>query len=58
MAVNPIVAEIEADLREGVAAKLGTIGKLAAGYDNSSQRLLGFLLSLSYEEMRIVTCDP
>ena len=52
------MAEIEADLREGVAAKLGTIGKLAAGYDNSSQRLLGFLLSLSYEEMRIVTCDP
>jgi hypothetical protein len=31
---------------------------MAAGYDNTSERLLGFLLSLSYEEMRIVTCDP
>jgi len=58
MAVNPIVAEIEADLREGATAGLGAIGKIAAGYNNSSLRLLGFLLSLSYEEMRIVTCDP
>src|SRR5215469_5068004 len=58
MAVNPIVAEIEADLLERAAAQSGTIGRIAAGYDNSSERLLGFLLSLSYEEMRIVTCDP
>jgi hypothetical protein len=58
MAANPIVAEIEADLRERAAAQLGIIGRIAAGYDNSSERLLGFLLSLSYEEMRIVTCDP
>ena len=58
MAVNPIVAEIEADLRQTAAARLGMIGTIAAGYDNTSERLLGFLLSLSYEEMRIVTCDP
>jgi hypothetical protein len=58
MAINPIVAQIEADLRETAAARLGTIGRIAAGYDNTSERLLGFLLSLSYEEMRIVTCDP
>jgi hypothetical protein len=47
MAVNPIVAEIEADLRQTAAARLGMIGTIAAGYDNTSERLLGFLLSLS-----------
>ena len=59
MAINPVMAEIEADLQNSAAANLGTIGKIAASYaPNSSQRLLGFLLSLSYDEMRIVTCDP
>jgi hypothetical protein len=30
---------------------------VAAKYDIKSPRLLGFLLPLSYDEMRIVTCD-
>jgi hypothetical protein len=58
MTINPVEAAIDADLLEHPAGEVGTIAAIAEKYDISSQRLLGFLLTLSYDEMRIVTCDP
>lgn len=58
MSANPVEAAIEADLLVLPAAEVGAIAAMAARYDINSPRLLGFLLTLSYDEMRIVTCDP
>jgi hypothetical protein len=58
MTINPVEAAIDADVLEFPRFGLGTIGAMAAKYDLTSPRLLGFLLTLSYDEMRIVTCDP
>jgi hypothetical protein len=58
MTTNPVEAAIDADILKFPGVGLGTIGAMAAKYDLSSPRLLGFLLTLSYDEMRIVTCDP
>ncbi len=54
---NPIEAAIKSDAQKSAAAVAGAVAKLALKYTLDSGRLLGFLLSLTYEEMRIVTCD-
>jgi hypothetical protein len=57
---NPVERSIEQDR---VRRSTGPIAKIARRYDASSEgepgrRLLGFLLSLDYDELSIVTCDP
>lgn len=57
---NPIDRELDRSLAEknGVAPE-GPIASVARRYRaDDSDRLLGFLLSLDYNELRIVTCDP
>ena len=54
---NPIEAAIEADTQKSGAGAAGAVGKMASKYTLDSSQLLGFLLSLTYDEMRIVTCD-
>lgn len=36
----------------------GPIAELSTNYNDSSNRLLGFALSMSYEEVQFTTCDP
>jgi hypothetical protein len=58
MNVNPIQSAINADLIAIAPEGAGLVTTMAAKYVPQSERLLGFLLTLSYDEMRIVTCDP
>lgn len=53
---NPIDMDIAASA-ENLAPK-GAGASIARKYNDESDRLLGFLLTLNYNEMRIVTCDP
>jgi hypothetical protein len=54
---NPVLQAIESELDKSAPSKTGKLGTLVARYTPQSDRLLGFLLKLSYEDMRIVTCD-
>lgn len=64
MVRNPVEQDIERDRAERRAAReVGPVARIARKYDASSdgelgRRLLGFLLSLNYDELSIVTCDP
>lgn len=64
MVRNPVERDIERDREERRASRdCGPVGRIARKYDASSdaepgKRLLGFLLSLNYDELSIVTCDP
>lgn len=64
MVRNPVEQDIERDRAERRAAReAGPVARIARKYDASSdgepgKRLLGFLLSLNYDELSIVTCDP
>lgn len=64
MVRNPVEEKIEQDrARRQTEQKIGPVARIARNYDASSdggpgRRLLGFLLSLDYEELSIVTCDP
>jgi len=56
---NPVEAVLD---REAAAAakapETGPVKEMLADYEvASSQRLLGFLLELTYDELRLVTCD-
>jgi hypothetical protein len=57
---NRIDQELDRSVREKRGKEgPGLVARIARGYEvQSSQRLLGFLLSLDYDELRIVTCDP
>lgn len=57
---NPIEQDIEESLSEAQAASepIGEVARIARAYDDQSDRLLGFVLNLNYNEIRIVTCDP
>jgi hypothetical protein len=59
VATNPIDQELERKIsvRNG-AEKVGRVAEISRKYDGTSRRLLGFLLSLDYDELSIVTCDP
>lgn len=52
---NPIEADILAEATSSVPT--GPISEISRKYKDDSNRLLGFLLTLSYNEMKIVTCD-
>jgi hypothetical protein len=54
---NPIESEINKDAKKKLSTATGVVSAMALKYDLTSSRLLGFLLSLSYDEMRVVTCD-
>jgi len=59
MARNPIDQELERIATQESEDRLGPVAEIARKYDAvSSKRLLGFLLSLDYDELSIVTCDP
>ncbi len=64
MVKNPVEQDIERDRAEHRAVQeVGPVARIARKYDASSdgetgRRLLGFLLSLNYDELSIVTCDP
>jgi hypothetical protein len=59
MARNPIDQELERIATQESEERLGPVAEIARKYDAvSSKRLLGFLLSLDYDELSIVTCDP
>src|SRR5215210_4740499 len=64
MVRNPVEQGIEQDRAAHRAQKdVGRVAQIARKYDASSseepgRRLLGFLLSLNYDELSIVTCDP
>jgi len=59
MARNPIDQELERVATQVGEERLGPVAEIARKYDAvSSKRLLGFLLSLDYDELSIVTCDP
>jgi hypothetical protein len=53
---NPVATVINSEL-EMRAEKATQLGNILKAYNAQSERLLGFLLKLSYEDMRIVTCD-
>src|SRR5437867_5164761 len=56
---NPVEAVLdrEAAVAAGASAK-GPVKEMLTGYDvATSERLLGFLLELSYDELQLVTCD-
>lgn len=56
---NPIDQAIDESIEEHEeAGRAGPIAGVARRYTPESDRLLGFLLSLNYEELSIVTCDP
>lgn len=58
MIPNPIETILEEDAALSAAqVASGPISKIAQAYNSGSDRLLGFLLELNYEEMRIITCD-
>src|SRR5215211_2880941 len=59
MVRNPIDQELERNIaaRER-EEQIGPVAEISRKYDASSKRLLGFLLSLDYDELSIVTCDP
>jgi hypothetical protein len=59
MATNPIDQELERTIsaRNG-EERVGRVAEISRRYDGASRRLLGFLLSLDYDELSIVTCDP
>lgn len=52
---NPIEKELERQLPE---EPRGPIGQIAQRYHLDSDRLLGLLLKLDFEESHFVTCDP
>ena len=58
--VSPIERDIEESISEALSTSvpLGEVAKVARKYDEQSDRLLGFVLNLNYNEIRIVTCDP
>lgn len=57
--MNPIDRELDRKLaKHDGEAKIGPVAEISRKYDASSKRLLGFLLSLDYDELSIVTCDP
>ncbi len=64
MVRNPVEQNIERERSERRASReTGPLARIARKYDASSdgepgKRLLGFLLSLNYDELSIVTCDP
>lgn len=64
MVRNPVEQNIERERAERRASReTGPLARIARKYDASSdgepgKRLLGFLLSLNYDELSIVTCDP
>ena len=64
MVRNPVEQGIEQDRAASRASEeVGPVARIARRYDASSteepgRRLLGFLLSLDYDELSIVTCDP
>ncbi len=54
---------IDQELERNIAArerqeKIGPAAEISRKYDALSKRLLGFPLSLDYDELFIVTCDP
>lgn len=53
---NPIDADITSAVEQADPKGIGAV--IARKYNDESDRLLGFLLTLNYNEMRIVTCDP
>lgn len=61
---NPVEEGIEQDRSKRRSEEpLGPVARISRNYDASStgesgKRLLGFLLSLDYDELSIVTCDP
>lgn len=56
---NPIDRAIDESIQERAEAeRIGPVGTVAREYTPESDRLLGFLLALDYEELSIVTCDP
>ncbi len=59
MIMNPIEQEIERSIAaRGASEKIGPVAEIARRYDApESKRLLGFLLSLDYDELSIITCD-
>lgn len=48
---NEAIQEVRSD------SGIGPIERLANNYTVSTDRLLGFLLDMSYDELQIVTCD-
>lgn len=57
---NPIDQDIDRSIEEKKEKiEVGSVAGIARKYDaEDSEHLLGFLLSLDYDELNIVTCDP
>jgi DNA helicase HerA-like ATPase len=51
------VVDTEANEAARPYSSIGPIERLASSYNVSNDRLLGFLLDMSYDELQIVTCD-
>ncbi len=51
------VVDTEANQAARPYSSIGPIERLASSYTVSNDRLLGFLLDMSYDELQIVTCD-
>jgi hypothetical protein len=59
MVRNPIDQELDRIATREREVRVGPVAQIARKYDaSSSKRLLGFLLSLDYDDLSIVTCDP
>jgi hypothetical protein len=60
MSRNPIASDMDSENASATRGAMagGAVATIAARYTTASDRLLGFVLHLSYEELRLVTCDP
>jgi hypothetical protein len=57
---NPIASDMDSEdaSATGGAMRDAAVVATAGRYTTSSDRLLGFVLHLSYEELRFLSCDP
>jgi hypothetical protein len=58
MSENPIDLDMQNENAGPAGGEAGPVATIANRYTAESDRLLGFVLALSYEDIRFVTCDP
>src|SRR5260370_22919502 len=55
---DPITSELERQVDQQPTSAGGPIARMAQRYQLDSDRLLGLVLKLDFEESLFVTCDP
>ena len=57
---NPIEEDMRAENTQEVSSQIvrGVVAEMASRYRVDSDRLLGFALTMGYEEIQFTTCDP